>query len=408
MKIISIAWRNLWRHKLRSSVVMTAVFIGLSAGVFSNAFMYGMIAQRLESTIMSQVSNFQIHSQLFVEEDEYGFLINEPEELTQYLKNDLKIERFSPRLLASGMISSPSSASGVSIRAVDPEHETKVTNLHERIVKGEYLPSGVRNPVYLGEKLADELSVSVRSRVVITFQDPEGNITGGAFRVAGIYRTENTGFDMMNIFVSKADFVKISSYSVNDMHEIAVRIEDDSKTADITALLNSRFENNGILARPWQKLQPELGMMSEMMNQIMYILIVIILFALGFTITNTMLMAVMERYHEFGVLLAVGMKKSRVFFMVMAEAVMLSLTGAVAGMTVSFWAIYYTGRKGIDISAVGDGLGSLGFSAVIYPSIDNSFYIGVTLLVILTALLSAVYPAVKALRLKPAEAIRIQ
>ncbi len=408
MKIISISWRNLWRHKLRSSVVMTAVFIGLAAGVFSNAFMYGMMAQRLESTIMSQVSNFQVHNRLFVEEDEYGFLINDPDKIIRFLKDDHKIENITPRLLASGMISSPTSASGVSIRAVDPEREKSVTNLHERIIEGEYLPGSVRNPVYIGEKLADELSVSVRSRVVITFQDPEGNITGGAFRVAGIYRTENSGFDMMNIFVSKNDFVNISSYSIGDTHEIAVRLDDDSKTADITGLINSLFEDEDILARPWQKLQPELGMMSEMLNQIMYVLIIIILFALGFTITNTMLMAVMERYHEFGVLLAVGMKKSRVFFMVMAEAVMLSMTGAAAGMAVSFWTIHFTGRKGIDISAVGDGLSSLGFSAVIYPSIEFSFYIGVTLLVILTALLSAVYPAVKALRLKPAEAIRIQ
>lgn len=406
--IISIAWRNLWRHKLRSAIVMLAVTIGLAAGLFSVGFMVGMFEERIESTIGSQIANIQIHNSQFIEEDDFSFMIDNGDEIIGYLVNEHNIDRISSRILAEGMITSPTNASGVKITAVDIDDEKKVSNLYARITEGEYLPEDVRNPIYISERLANELSVSIRSRIVINFQDPQGHITGGAFRVAGTFRTENSNFDNTNVFIRKDDLIRISSHELQDIHEIAVRFDDDNLTSGIVSGLNEKFQDTGIKARSWHAIQPELGMIIEMLNQMMYILMAIILFALAFTIINTMLMAVMERYHEFGVLMAVGMKKSRVFIMVMAEALFLSLTGAIIGMIISYFTILYTSSKGIDISAVAEGLEAVGYSAVIYPSLSISFYIGITFLVILTSIISAIYPAVKALKLNPAEAVRIQ
>lgn len=404
--IIPIAWRNLWRHKLRSAVVMVAVFVGMFAGIFSTALMFGMVEGRVNSAIGNETSNIQIHNKEFIAENEYSFTIKNSAEIFEFLGKFEEVKSYSPRLLASGMITSPSTASGVAIVGVDPQKEMAVTNLFERVIEGEYLPEGARNPIYISERLAENLAVSLRGRIVLSFQDPQGNITAGAFRVAGIFRTENSSFDMTNVFVRKSDLIKISSYTANQIHEIAVRLHDDSKNDFIVSQINEAFNDAGVMARGWATIQPALGMMIESMSSITFIMIAIILFALGFTIINTMLMAVMERYHEFGVLMAVGMKKTKIFAMVMLESLFLSLTGAVIGMIASYGAIFYAGKNGIDISSVAEGMQAMGYSAVIYPSIEFSFYVIVTILVMLTALLAAIYPALKALKLNPAEAVR--
>ena len=148
-------------------------------------------------------------------------------------------------------------------------------------------------------------------------------------------------------------------------------------------------------------------MMNENINLMMYIFVVIILLALGFGIVNTMLMAIMERVKEIGMLMAVGMNRVRVFTMIVTETVFLSLTGGIFGIVLALATIAVTAKTGIDLSLWAQGLNSAGFDAIIYPEIGLDSVIVVTILVMITGLFSAFYPARKAIKLNPAEAIRI-
>jgi ABC-type antimicrobial peptide transport system permease subunit len=121
-----------------------------------------------------------------------------------------------------------------------------------------------------------------------------------------------------------------------------------------------------------------------------------------------MLMAVLERVKELGMLMAIGMNRKRVFRMIMLETVFLSLIGAIIGMVITYMIILYTGRVGIDLSAfIQEGMEGLGFSAHLFPILSWDSYLQLTLLVILTGILASIYPARKALKLNPAEALRI-
>jgi putative ABC transport system permease protein len=152
---------------------------------------------------------------------------------------------------------------------------------------------------------------------------------------------------------------------------------------------------------------PELGYLTETMDLYMYIFIIVILFALGFGIVNTMLMAVLERIHELGMLMAVGMNKIIIFKMIMLETVFLSLTGGVIGIFAGLVVSQIYSTKGIDLSGLyGEGFAALGYDSVIYTVIQMKMIIGVTLLVIFTGIISSAFPALKALRLNPAEAVR--
>jgi ABC-type antimicrobial peptide transport system permease subunit len=149
-------------------------------------------------------------------------------------------------------------------------------------------------------------------------------------------------------------------------------------------------------------------MYTSAMNYYLMIFMIIILLALGFGIVNTMLMAVLERIKELGMLKAVGMSRKRIFRMIMMETIFLGLTGAFVGMAISYLMIWWTGRTGLDLSSLyQEGFEAIGFSPILYPSIGPDSFIQITLMVILTGILASIYPARKALKLNPCEALRI-
>jgi ABC-type antimicrobial peptide transport system permease subunit len=158
----------------------------------------------------------------------------------------------------------------------------------------------------------------------------------------------------------------------------------------------------------WKQIQPFLLAMSSMMDQFTYWILIIILFAVAFGIVNTMLMAILERVRELGMLMAVGMNRRRIFLMIMLETVFLSLTGGLIGMVLSAVIIHYTGIKGLNFAGWAEGFEAFGYSTLIYPTLYKSVYIILTVMVIITGILASIYPARKAMRFKPAEAVRAQ
>jgi ABC-type antimicrobial peptide transport system permease subunit len=158
----------------------------------------------------------------------------------------------------------------------------------------------------------------------------------------------------------------------------------------------------------WKKLAPDLALMTDMVQQFYLIFGIIILAALAFGILNTMLMVVLERTREIGMLTAIGMNKKKVFSMIMLESVFLSIIGGVTGMIISFLVIRLTSNTGINLSRYAEGFAALGYSADVYPRISAGFFGIVAVFIIITGILSSIYPALKALKLNPVEAIRTE
>jgi ABC-type antimicrobial peptide transport system permease subunit len=205
------------------------------------------------------------------------------------------------------------------------------------------------------------------------------------------------------VFVQQKDLFRILE-TEPIFHEIAVRTESAKLMLPIQEKLTTTF--NDLFIQNWKELAPDIAFLSEMMLQFSFLFVAIILFALVFGITNTMLMSVLDRVRELGVLIAVGMKKSRVFFLILLETIFLSLTGGFGGMLIGACSIYFLSLSGIDLSAIATSLESFGSSTMLYPYLPVAIYIILTVMIVLAANIAAIFPAWKAVRLDPAKTIR--
>jgi len=242
------------------------------------------------------------------------------------------------------------------------------------------------------------------SRIILTFLDANGVQTGAAFRISGIFRTNNDLFEATSVFVPRNELLRLTGLKEVQCHRIIVRLEDNDMTDDLTSVIREAFP--GFEVMNWKEIQTDLAMIADYINQIYGIFMLIILAALAFGIVNTMLMSVLERTRELGMLSAIGMNHRRVFVMIMLESVFLSVVGGFAGMVVSGIVIAITNQTGINLVKYSEGMEAFGYSAHLYPSIGADFFVMLTVMIVLTGIISAIYPARKALQLNPVEALR--
>ena len=400
--LLKIAWRNVWRSRGRSLVVMGSIIVGIWALIFGTGFMNGFLVGYMANIINNDISNVQIHHKDFKTDYDVNLFIEKGEEKAKELKSIPGVKDVTTRMIVNGMIASPKKASGIQIRGIDLEQEARVTHLDSMITEGAYFEGIRKNPIVIGSKLAETLKVKVRSKVVLTFNDANGNITAAAFRIAGIVSSSSLSISEGYAFVRQQDLGRVLGME-GKVHEIAAITDPLIDESTVVEAYSAKYPND--LAESWREISPELAYMEEMYSSMLYVLMGIIMVALVFGIVNTMLMAVLERFRELGMLMAVGMTRIRVFLMVMLETLYLGIIGAPFGLLLGWLTISYYARVGVDMSNYAEGLESFGYSSILYPYVQGSVYPQIVIAVLITAFIGAIYPAWKAVKLKPVEAL---
>jgi len=472
--ILSIGWKNVWRNKTRSLVVIVAIILGIFGGVMVTGIMNGWIAQRVHDCIYIEVSHSQIHNPQFMLNEEIQHTVLNYEKVIGTLDTMKDVIAYSPRVKLFAMAQSDWAASGLVIKGVDPDKEKKVSELYLKMIEGEYLGNKYKIPsIVIGSKVAESLKLlnyqittqkldsidkaiypqsvveslkkigdkrfrkdkdfkkalkenlndndfekysdklikyfsfyRMNTSIKITVQGKDGTIQNPVFKVRGIFKTSNTMFDGINAFVDREALNQYTGLSNNEVQEIAIISKDNETGITISDRLAKYLPENNVLS--WRKLSPEIAMYTDFMWFLSYIYVGIFLFALAFGIINTMLMSVLERFKELGMLMAIGMNKGKIFTMIMLESIFLSLTGGALGLIISGVVTHILGKTGIDFSIWAEGLEAMGYSSIIYPEISFDNYVVVTLLVFLTGMIASIWPARRALKLNPAEALRTE
>ena len=406
--LIKIGWRNIWRNKKRSLVVILSIVLGLYGGLIISSLMITLNSQRMNTAINTYLADIQIHDKEFSREYSLGDTISNISYLEEILKKDNRVKAYSKRAVINGMLSNSTGSYGVNVLGVNPESERKVTNVYTKIIEGDYFESKRSNTMVVGKKLAEKLNLRLKSKVVVAFQDVNGDITSLLFRIEGIFKSGNGMFDDYNVFVKNSSIFS-NVPNLKGYHEIPIlTINGGVTTNSINESLKLDLQkiNNTLDIKSWNEIAVELAYANQMLSSFLYIFMLIVLSGLSFGIINTMLMAILERKKEIGMLMSIGMTKIYIFLMICFETVFLSLVAIPFGLLITYITIDYFSVSGLDLSVVGSGLENFGVGTILYLKLPTEYYINLSLLVILISSISSIFPAIRALKINPAEATK--
>ncbi len=401
--LLTIAWRNIWRNRRRSLIIIVSIVVGVAATMLSDGLSIGMVQQMLDNQIGSHVSHIQIHAKGFNDNRVIQTCIVDMHRVEAALVSTGGVKAWSRRVITFGLLSSALSSSGGLIVGVEPDREPAVTSIMASVAEGKYL-SGKPHEVVIGRRMAEKLGVGLGDKVVGMASALSGDVGSDLFRVVGIYQTVSSEFDKMHMFTTLAGSQEMLELEGRVL-EYAITVDNIEKVDEVKRVLSDKLGGEYEVLS-YRDLLPMLVYMVDMYSQMMIVLYVVIGLAMIFGIVNTMLMSVFERIQEFGVLMAIGMKNSFVFRMVMTEAMILAVIGTMAGLLAGALSVLTLGSTGIDLGMFNEGLNSFGVGAIIYPQLTIDSVISVIVIIPLTAMFGALYPAIKATRLQPVSAIR--
>ena len=400
--VFRMAWRNLWRHKQRTLLMIATVAVGSLVILVLFGLTDGMVGSLTATQIDWNQGNFQVRTAAYADDPIPENALS-PEQVAAATVGlaDMRTVGIAPRMETYGMLRSAYGTDGVLLRGIDPARESLVTNLDELIVEGRYLDA--EGQILLPTAMAEELDVRVGERVVVLAIGTDGT-DSRAFLVAGLF--EPPSFELERMAMASIDDVR----SVTGMDgATALAIALPKGTSDSRAVEEARqllADRPGIVVADYFDLNPFARFMISGATIKMIPFVIMISLMAGFGVANTAFYSVLERTREFGVMTAVGMSRKLLARMVLIESTIVAAIGFVVGGGLGYGLLLYLSRNGWDISMLTDMVGSVGVPRVVYASTSGWYWVAALSVVVFTALAAAWYPARRVNRLEPVTAIR--
>jgi len=400
-----VAWRNIWRNPRRTAVILTAIIIGVWSMVFLGALMQGMLVAMVENGIATLTGDAQIHKQGYRSDPVVENSMTEPDEVAAALARLLPADaKWTARIRVGAVANNARHSSGLTMVGVDPEREAEISFIGpEAIVEGRWLDDDDEHGIVVGKSLTDKFETKLGHKLLLMSQDTNKEIASRSFRIVGIFRAEFESTEKQFAFVTRPAAEEMLGLD-GAFSEICISIEDHYAAKDIVdklkAALPETYEIN-----TWRELSPILDAYLELNNIFVYIWYLVVFIAMGFGIVNTTLMAVFERMREFGLLKALGMKPWWIIREVLLESFFLLLLGIAAGNALGLLSSWALSGSGIDLSAMAAGVEFSGMPRIIYPAVQGKDILAANLVVLVLGLLVSLYPASKAARFTPVEAL---
>ena len=402
---LQLPWRNIWRNKRRTAIILTAVVIGIWSMILLGSLMRGIAVGMINNGISTLTGHIQIHAKGYRDDPAIENSITNPMAVEKILGTILpEGSRWSTRVRVNAIAGNARHSAGITLVGVDPVAEAKISFIGNAMSQGRYLDKNETNGIVVGTALLDEFDTKLGRKLVLMAQDTNKEISSRAFRIVGTFKAEMEATEKQFVFVTREasqNMLKIRG----GISEISIILPGKPDIFDTyndlkTALPSGQFE-----VHTWRQLLPFQTAYLKILDVFMWIWYLVVFVAMGFGIVNTTLMAVFERMREFGLLKALGMKPWWILREVLTESLFLLVTGMIIGNTLAFVCIYVLSGSGIDLSALAAGAEYAGMTRVIYPAIAFKDVLVANLIVMLLGLLVSAYPAAKAARFTPVEAL---
>ena len=404
MMLTRLAWRNVLRNRRRSLITVASIAIGLAALTFVWAFIDGMNRQMIDNSTRYLSGDVQVHLQGYHDDPTLDLTMPDATPVLEAVRKETDVAAASQRMEGRALASRGDKSRGVMVVGVSPEDEPKVTMLFKAVTRGTALRQG-EDGVLIGEQLAETLGLQAGDDLLLVGQAYDGSVASGRFPIRGVFRTR---IDEIDGFVAVLPLETVRGFfaAPGGATAIALRLKDraavDAVGQRLSERLGERFE---VLA--WPRLLPLVAVSSRFHEVMAYVVLLVFFGIVAAAVVNPVLMAVLERTREFGIMLAVGTSRARLLRIVVYEAMLLGLLGLVLGNTVGLAVTALFARIGIDLGAFGSAVRTMpGLEDVVYPVIRGDRSVMVSLVVFATACLTSLYPAAKAASLEPVAAIR--
>jgi len=410
-KIIQLAWRNIWRNWRRTILTSLAVAFGMISIIFSYSYLEGVTESIYKNLIDIELGHVKIVSREFLRLERImpkEHLVYDSKELEADISSLPGISAMTERIKFYLILSSEDENEPCVGVGIDPEQEKNFFDLRQHLIQGNYLQESAAEMV-IGDSLAQKLGVGLGDELLAVTTDINYSTYALTFTVAGIFKTGFTFMDK-NFFYIPIEKAQELLDCQGEVHEIMLLLDDAENapeiSSEITAILKEKGLEDTIIAIPWQD---NFWMSYLPLAEIIFsgILIIIMLIA-ALVILNTMLMAVLERTHEIGIIKSMGMRNGGVVSLILVESIFIGLLGVFIGGSVGSGLSLLAQNTGLDFTRMMEKMEFefAFFSPIIYPK----FTLGILLVAIgfglVTTIAAAFYPARKASRLEPVEALR--
>jgi len=400
-----LAWRNIWRNKRRTIIAASSIFFAILLAIFTRALQFGSYDHMIDSAVRMYTGYLQIHGKGYWEERTLEKSIEADDKLINQIEKIPFVEIAVPRLENYMLISSREITKVASVIGIDPERENEMTGLKNKLIAGRYLNDNDQG-ILIAEGLARLIKVNIGDSVILYGQGIFGITTATVCPVIGVVKFAlpdlNNSFIYMpikfgqNLFSMESKITTISLMLTNPRKINEVQSE-------LNKLLNEKFE-----VMRWEEMMPELVQGIQLDNVSGLIMLLILYIVIAFGIFGTVMMMTAERTKEFGILISIGVKKSKLILITTIETIFIALLGGISGVLISIPLVIYFHNNPIRYSGELEEISlKFGVEPVLPLSTDLSIFLSQTFLVIIIALVSSLYPLNYIRKIKPVEAIRI-
>ena len=401
---LKMAWYHLWRRARRSVLVILMIAVSMTAMLSIEGLYDGMVKTMRESTIRSDSGEISVYAPKFRLYQNLEYAIDDDRELLAALGADPGVRTYAVRVTQTGLASTAHKSSMARVTGIDLEAEERFGRLSAFVTEGTIDWGRRQNGCAVGKKLAEDLGVAVGHRLVFSSQNVQGDISSISLYVTAILQTSNLTIDNQTIFIALPRSRAFSGLGANGATQVALRLADPARVNAAASELRAAFP--GFDVETWQQLYPVLKQMQQMMVIFNSITFAIVMMVVLIGIFGVMLVSILERTREFGILIALGTPQRQLRVQVALESLVIGVLGYLFGALMSYAALWYLQGYGLDLREYAAGLEAFGYNAVIYADIKPRYFTNTFLAIVAAALVSVLLPMYRLKKLNPVEVIQ--
>lgn len=400
-----LAWRNVWRNRRRTGLCVAATVFAVFLVVLSVAMADGTHEKMIEDGVRMQSGHVTVTGVGYLDDRTLERFVVLSPELVSRLEDEPAVLGWTPRLTSFALLSEDTASQGSVILGVDPETEGRVSTLPERVHRGRFLAPGRSREIVLGERQADSLGAQLGDEILVYGVAYSLETAYELFTLVGTLKLPDPEFERNLALIDLADAQEFYVYG-DRVTEIAVRLESARDVGPVRDALGAGLTD--VEVHTWDELMPELEQFVVLDDAGMYIILVILIVVVGFGILNTILMAILERVRELGMMMALGLRPAAVFRVVYWESIFVAGVGLVIGLVLAVSTVAYFVANPIPLTGESmSGMAELiGMEPVVTFELELLNPIGSALTILVVGIIAAFYPALKASRGRPADALR--